>query len=365
MGEFWQAAVTSLRRLAEQVPDLARRTVALALTGQCGGTWLIDEDGDPVAPARLGCDRRAAPLVTTWCQEGVGEELRRRTGSPIDPSLQSVQLAWIARHEPELLAAAATALHGKDWLYFCCTGERATDPAEAVAAYGDIRRRTSVLDLLHLEEIAPLLPEIVDGTRHWGALSAAAAAATGLSPGTPVVLAPPDVIAIGLAAGIHQPGHKIGCTSLDRTCAHQQILRDPTKIADQPTPSVLPFADSWIGLIANAPGTAHGEWLIGMCEQFLADAGLIGMPRRDLLDLLERQAAEATPGQLRFQPMLATDGLAKLSGLSAQTTLYDMMRAIYESLGFAARTSFEALDGRPDEIRLTGAAAGSDLCRQV
>ena len=55
---------------ATQVPDLARRTAALAVTGQGDGTWLIDTDGDPVgaglALARLarGRHRRRAAIAT-------------------------------------------------------------------------------------------------------------------------------------------------------------------------------------------------------------------------------------------------------------------------------------------------------------
>ena len=43
-----------------KVPDLAKRTAALAITGQGDGTWLIDADGEPVAPAWLWLDGRAA-----------------------------------------------------------------------------------------------------------------------------------------------------------------------------------------------------------------------------------------------------------------------------------------------------------------
>ena len=62
-GETWQRAAGLVRQLAGRVTDLAGRTVALALTGPAGGSWLVDEDGDAVAPALLPGDRRAAALV--------------------------------------------------------------------------------------------------------------------------------------------------------------------------------------------------------------------------------------------------------------------------------------------------------------
>ena len=53
VAETWRAVVAALAQLGEAVPRLPSRTVALAITGAAGGAWLIDDDGDPVAPAWL------------------------------------------------------------------------------------------------------------------------------------------------------------------------------------------------------------------------------------------------------------------------------------------------------------------------
>ncbi len=42
MARTWEDAAAVLRDLAGAVPDLPRRTLALAVTGQGDGTWLID-----------------------------------------------------------------------------------------------------------------------------------------------------------------------------------------------------------------------------------------------------------------------------------------------------------------------------------
>src|SRR5262245_35675665 len=139
VGELWRAAAAALRQLGQVVPHLAARTGALAITGGAGGAWLIDDDGDPVAPALLPHDRRAEPLIARWRQDGTARQMREITGNPIDPSRQSAALAWLAAHRPEVLDRAATAFTAKDCVYFFCTGERATDAAAAAAAFGDWR----------------------------------------------------------------------------------------------------------------------------------------------------------------------------------------------------------------------------------
>src|SRR4051812_38945350 len=59
----WTDAVAVLHLLAQRVPDLPRRCAGLAVTGQGDGTWLIDAEGRPVAPAWLWLDGRAGAIV--------------------------------------------------------------------------------------------------------------------------------------------------------------------------------------------------------------------------------------------------------------------------------------------------------------
>ena len=58
LARTWVDTATTLRQLADKVPDLATRTIAIAVTGQGDGTWLIDKDGEPVAKGWLWLDRR-------------------------------------------------------------------------------------------------------------------------------------------------------------------------------------------------------------------------------------------------------------------------------------------------------------------
>ncbi|MER8604483.1 FGGY family carbohydrate kinase, partial [Mesorhizobium sp. M1233] len=96
----WADTATTLRELADKVPDLASRTIAIAVTGQGDGTWLIDKDGEPVAKGWLWLDARAAAVV---------EEIRARpedrlrfekTGSGLAACQQGSQFVFMKRHMP-------------------------------------------------------------------------------------------------------------------------------------------------------------------------------------------------------------------------------------------------------------------------
>jgi erythritol kinase len=369
VGESWRAAATALRQLVQTVPQLAARAVALAITGSAGGTCLIDDDGDPVAPACLPHDTCAAQVVARWRQDGRAHRIREITGSPLDASLHGVGLAWLAEHRPEALDRAASALAAKDCVYFFCTGERATDPAAAAAAFGDWRTgayEARVLELLGLHHAAHLLPEIVDGTSHHGELTTAAAAATGLIAGTPVILAPVDTVAIALALGLGGSDLAPGATVLGATNTHLRAYGDlaaAEAVAGQVAIMPLPLSGRWLGLVRQS-GTANVDWLIGMAEQLLVDAGLIGLARAELRATLERRAAEAAPETLRYRPFTGeASAQAAFDGLSSDTTFFHLLRAIYQGLGLAARDGYAALGWQPTEVRVADAGAAGPLAR--
>ena len=378
----WRDAARALHLLAEEIPDLAMRTATLAVTGQGDGTWLIDKDGEPVAPAWLWLDGRSTPIIEAWRASDIGPALQQITGTAINPAIQTGQISWLKRHRPESLGKAATAFHCKDWLYFKATGERATDPSEGVFTYGNFRTRAyddAVLDLLDLRDVAHLRPEIVDGSRHHAPLTEAAARFVGLLAGTPVVLGPLDVIATILGAGAYEPGGNIGISILGSTGMHIRIFHDAEDvvISDEQVGYVMPFVvpGTWGGFQSHMAATLNIDWLVNLAAECAQTAGFKAVDKRQLLLSLDEQACEARPGTLLYHPFISENGergpfvesraRAQFLGLSTRTGPGDLMRAVYEGLAFAGRDCYRALDHRPEEIRLAGGAANSALCRKI
>ena len=142
----WADTVEVLRELIGRLDGA--EILALAVTGQGDGTWLVDEDGTPVGGGLLWLDSRAAAIVAEMDASGARERVFRHTGCGLNACNQSSQLLWLRRHEPERVERAATALHCKDWLYLNLTGVRATDVAEGTFTFGDYRTRAYEPDVL-------------------------------------------------------------------------------------------------------------------------------------------------------------------------------------------------------------------------
>jgi erythritol kinase len=63
LDQTWIDCAQTLRDLGAKVEDLARRTLAIAVTGQGDGTWLVGAENRPVSDAWLWLDARAADTV--------------------------------------------------------------------------------------------------------------------------------------------------------------------------------------------------------------------------------------------------------------------------------------------------------------
>jgi erythritol kinase len=375
MTRAWTGTVAVLRGLASAVPELGTRLAAVAVTGQGDGTWLIDEDGEPVAPALLWLDSRAADLV----QEIRGSErnaaLYRRTGSGLNACQQGPQLAWLQRHAPQTLSCAATAFHCKDWLYFNLTGQRATDPSEATFSCGNFRKRrfdTETARLIGIPDLIRLFPEIVDGVAETHPLNAAAAAQTGLPEGVPVSLGYVDVICSALGAGLYDPAPDVGCTIIGSTGMHMRLApnADAVKLNAEATGYTMPFPvpGHYAQIQSNMAATLNIDWLLDVALDVLSSEG-VTRSRADLISRLDENVLQANPGEVLFHPFISDAGergpfvaheaCAQFLGLRSRHRYWDLMRAVIEGLAFAARDCYLAVGDLPADVRITGGAARS------
>ena len=381
MARTWRNTARVMTQLAGEVDGLPGRCAAIAVTGQGDGTWLIDDRGEPVAPAWLWLDFRAAALVDELRRDGTGSRTYRLTGTGLAACQQGAQLAWLARHRRYVPAHAATAFHCKDWLYFKLTGVRATDLSEGSLTFGDFRSRAyapEVLDALGIPELARLLPPMVDGAREWHPLTAEAAAATGLRPSTPVVLGSIDIACTALGGGLYHPSRELGCSIVGSTGMHMRLARGVDNVALNQAETgytlVLPMPDTFAQLQSNMAATLNIDWLVDLAVEAACTLGL-ATDRKAALPAIDGRILDARPGAALFHPFIhaagergpfvAPNARAQLIGLSREVGFLDLARAVYEGLAFAARDCYAAMDHRPEEVRITGGAARSQALRRI
>lgn len=377
----WTDAAATVKALGERVPDLAARVAAIAVTGQGDGTWLVDRDGEPVAPGWLWLDARAAEIVEERRGDAADRERFERTGTGLAACQQGPQLIWMDRHAPELLDRAQAAFHCKDWLYFRLTGERATDPSEGLFTFGNFRTGRyddAVIEALGLSRRRGLLPQMVDGATSHAGLGAEAARQTGLMAGTPVVLGYVDVICAALGAGLFDAETSPGCTIIGSTGMHMRLVHgaDKVHLNDDSTGYTMafPVPGVLVQIQSNMAATLNIDWVLGLAADVLASQG-VDRKASDLVAAIDGWIEAAEPAALLYQPYVSEAGergpfvdasaRAGFVGISSRHRYGDLVRAVLEGLAFAARDCYRAMGPIPTDIRLTGGAARSAALRRI
>ncbi|RIK41526.1 MAG: xylulokinase [Chloroflexi bacterium] len=365
---WWHGAVQSIRTVLADTGVDPAAVAGVGLTGQMHGLVLLDASGAVLRPSILWNDQRTG----TQCDEirtRVGKErLIQLTGNDALTGFTAPKILWVREHEPEVYSQARHILLPKDYVRFMLTGEYAMDKADGAGTLLlDLHKREWSAEVLERLEIpAEWLPPTFEGPEVTGVVSAAAAEATGLRAGTPVMAGGGDQAAQATGVGAVEEG--IVALTLGTSGVVFASVNEPFY---EPQGRLHAFChalpDRWhlMGVMLSAAGSLR--WYRDTIT-----------PGRGYDELLA-PAAEIAPGSdgLLFLPYLTgertphPDPLARAAfvGLTVRHTQPHMTRAVLEGVGFGLRDSFELMKSvglsSIRQVRISGGGARSSLWRQI
>ncbi len=370
-AEAWWTAVGTATRtlLAEQ--DLPPAEVeVISLSGQMMGAVLLDGGGRPVRPAIIWADTRSV-AETALLLDRVGMDRGYAiTGHRLNPTYSLSKIMWVRAQEPEVFGQVRTVVLAKDFVVHRLTGVLATDPSDASStnAYDQAAGRWSS-ELIEAAGLpAGLFPEIVPSTTVVGGVSPAAAEATGLLAGTPVVMGGGDGPMGALGAGIVEPASGayayLGSSSWVSVAADAP-LHDP-QMRSMTFNHVVP--GRYVPTATMQAGGASLEWVV----ETLAPSE----PGRYQRLLAEAAQAQASEDGLYFLPHLLGErspywnpaARAVFAGLGRHHGPAHLTRAVLEGVAFNLYTGLLAFveNGTPIQaVDAIGGAANAQLLLQV
>ena len=360
--DWWDGVVEVVRTIVEQTDVDAGRIAAVCVGGQMHGTVLVDASGDLTRPtAPLWNDKRTSEHVAAFEAENAPDSYLSATANPATPAWPAFKLQWTRDNEPAAYRRAAAVLMPKDFINLRLTGEIATDWTEASLSFLMDRRTGSWSGVmagrlgLDLAKLPPIrAPHDVLGT-----VKAAAARATGLKAGTPVLVGGGDFPVALLGSGVCREGlgsESTGTSSIMTLIAEQPLI--DAEICNVATPE-----GNWGAFVLLESGGDAMRW----ARRVLHD-------NRLSYGEFARTAAEAPAGAdgLFFLPYLMGERLgahrnarAQFFGLSARHGTAHLDRAVMEGVAFAVtrqiRIMEEASGVRLDRVIASGGGAKADL----
>ncbi|MGW7489350.1 FGGY-family carbohydrate kinase [Streptomyces sp. NPDC054786] len=369
MQEVWLAAQQAIRMcLAEGGVTTGREVAAVGLSGHNDGLYAVDERHEPVRGAIVAMDTRAHTVLDRWRDTPVWPHALAWSGQVPFAASPAAVLAWLKSHEPAVLERSRWLMFCKDWLRLKLTGEVATDPTEASASFTDVHTHAyspQLLDLYGLGELAGKLPPVLPCDAVAGRVTAEAAAATGLTVGTPVVTGAHDVDAAAIGIGGITPGD---LCLIAGTFSVNQVVSD--RVVIDPRWQVRNFVrpHQWMTMSTSPASVASLEWFLRVVDVPTASG-------ESVYDVITREVGAhlAGPSEVLFHPFVygsphSWPASGTFLGLRGWHTRGHLLRALLEGVVLNHRWHVDALSSAlpvTGATRLTGGAARSETWSQM
>jgi xylulokinase len=386
--QIWGGVAELLREALARLDD-PRAIRGVAVTGMGMDGLPVAADGAWLYPLISWHCPRTEPQYRWWLEHVGPQRQFAIGGNQLWVFNTALRLLWMREHEPEILRRAEKWLLIEDFVNFMLCGKHATDYSMAsTTLLFDQRRRTWSEELLAVSAIERrLLCDPLPSGTLLGEVHAAAAKATGLPAGTPVVLGGHDYCCGALPAGAFRPG-----VVLDVLGTWEMV------VTALPEPVLTPAAQK-LGILVDSH-VARGMWTAmgaavaaDMLEWFARTYGHADNSRR--LTAAGKDVAHASEGGVDWPGLIATAAaappgangvlflphmsgshcpvvdhrsLGAFVGLRNAVTQGDMLRAVIEGLDYQflqiVRGFESGLGVRPERIVAIGGPTRNEFWMQ-
>ncbi|MBL7258087.1 FGGY-family carbohydrate kinase [Paractinoplanes lichenicola] len=346
-GSVWW---DEFRSLAEELT--AGVTVsAVGVSGMGPCVLLTDAAGVPLRPAILyGVDTRATDEIAALTSSLGESAILERCGSVLSSQAAGPKLAWLAKHEPDVMARARRLFMPASWLAYQLTGNYVLD-------FHSASQCTPLFDTHALDWYQPWASLIAPGLElpplAWPGDVAGVTRSdiSGIPAGTPVITGTIDAWTEAVSVGAQNPG--------------DLMLMYGTTMFLIATVSSFTTSPSMWGTVGAFPGTrnlaggmatsgAITSWLRDLTgasfPSLLAEAEASGAGARGLL-MLPYFAGERTP-------VMDPDARGVIAGLTLEHTRGDLYRAALEATALGVRHNVAALREAGADIQRVVAVGG-------
>ena len=376
---FWQSLCQACHQLWAKTQVDKNAIAGLVITTQRGSTVALDAHGKPLRPTMIWLDQRRAdhtPDLPWWWNAAFGAIGMRDT---VRFFQREAEANWIAQHQPDLWAKVDKFLLLSGYLNYRFT-DRFVDSVASQVGYIPFDYKKGCwagkLDWKwHAMPItAPMLPELVAAGTPIGQVTAAAAAATGIPQGLPVIAGAADKACEVIGAGCMTPD--IACLSYGTAAT----INTTTPRYLEATSFIPPYQAAIPGYYNTEIQITRGFWMVswfkeqfGLHEQQIAKER--GVAPESLFDALVNTVPVGSQG-LMLQPFWnpgikvpGPEAKGAVIGFGDVHTRAHLYRAILEGLAYALREGKERIEKRSGQkitsVRISGGGSQSDAAMQI
>jgi len=377
-AQIWAGAAAAVREAVSKL-DEPGAIAAVAVTGMGMDGVPMDENGRALYPFISWLCPRTQPQLQWWLARIGAEKTFSIGGNVLWAFSTALRLLWMAEHEPGILARTRKWLLIEDFLNFMLCGREATDYSMASCTLlFDQKARAWSNEMLDLSGIdGRLLCDPAPSGTVLGEVTRAAAEATGLREGTPVVLGGHDYLCGALPVGALAPGVFLDVSGTWEVL--QATIPGPVLSPDLQKNGATVECHVARGMYSVMAAAVSSE----MLEWYRREYGFEAKARAAARgcadwDTLMEEAAASPPGSrgVLFLPHMSGSGSPVVDprsrggfvGMSGAATRGDMLRALIEGLDYQLLDMLQEmrrnLDVDVGKLIVVGGAARNEFWMQ-
>lgn len=372
---WWSNCCALVGELMKAAGISADRIAAVGVTGMVPAVILLDQDGTVLRPSMQQNDARATSEIEAMQVRFDAKRFFALTGGSINQQVVAPKLRWVERHEPEVFAKIATVFGSYDYIAYRLTGVRSVEHNWALeSGLMDFASRKFAPELVAEAGISSsVLPPIHRSQEIIGSVTEAAARATGLKAGTPVIAGCADHVVSAYVAGAARDGDlvlKFGGAG-DILLSTAKPATDPRLFIDY---HILP--DHYFSNGCTAASGSLLNWIVReLAGGEVANAKAAGLPIHAHLDRLAAQVPAGSEGVVLLPyflgektPLHDPHARGTIVGLGLHHKLPHVWRAALEGVIFGFRHHvdvFHEMGLGVNRVFACDGGAASDLWLQI
>jgi len=376
---YWENLCAACQQLWATA-DVPKDAIAgVALTTQRSTLINLDKDGQPLRPAIVWLDQRRTeglpPLGGRW---GLAFKLVRMTETVAYLQAEA-EANWIRVHQPDVWARTHKYVYLSGYLTHRLTG-RLVDSVGCQVGYMpfDYKKLAWAGDSDWKWQVLPMpreyLIDLVPPAEPLGEITPAAAEATGIPAGLPLIAAAADKACEVLGAGCLEP--HIGCLSYGTTATIETTNEKYVEVI----PLLPPYPSAVPGHYNTEIQIYRGFWMVSWFKQEFGhhERRLAEERACEPEELFDELVDDVPPGSmgLTLQPYWSPglkepgpEAKGAIIGFGDVHTRAHVYRAILEGLAYALREGKEHTERRSKVpitgLRVSGGGSQSDAAMQI
>lgn len=373
--EWWDGVCEAIQEIFLSARLSPKQISGIGIDGQSWSCIPVDKAGNLLYNTPIWMDTRSSEISKRVVERVGLDKIFNISGNSFEPAYSTPKMLWFKENKPDVYKNAHMFLQSNSYIAYKLTGKYTQDVSQGYGVHA-FNMKTAKYEDAFCEELGiarEKLPEIYKCHEVVGEVTNAAAEATGLAPGIPVVAGGLDACCGTLGAGVTDIGQtqEQGGQAGGMSICLGEALGHPKLILSF---HVIP--DLWLLQGGSVGGGGTIKWFKQELGGFEAEQeNKTGV---NAFKIMDDEAATVNPGSdgVIFLPYMAgerspiwdKDAKGVFFGLGYNKTRSHMIRSVLEGCAFALEHNLktaESIGVKVDVLNAMGGAANSRLWTQI